>query len=549
MQPERSVATSGKTCGGLAAGVDTLTRVRPGGGRGVRLDELISNTTGMRLARGDAGVRVCDVTEDSRTVVPGSLFIARPGTRDDGRRYAVDAVRAGASVVLTNAEIDSLPAHVAVLLAEDVAAAGADVAERFYGNPSRDLVLVGVTGTNGKTTVAHLTQRILAALGAPTGLISTVCIDDGCEVGPAEMTTPPAVELSRTLAVMRDAGRRAAVMEASSHALDQKRTDGLAFDVAVFTNLTGDHQDYHKTMDAYAAAKRRLFNRLPADGVRVVNIDDPAAESIAGPLAAGVVTCTARGADGATWRVRANVDRPDAPLLEIAGPDVTASARVQLVGAHNSMNTLEAVAAAMAVIDKLGVDRAEAIMRLPHALTLLVPPMGRLEPVHAKTDDVRVFVDFGHTDDALRRTLEAARTLVSPGASLWAVYGAGGEKDRGKRPRMGAVGVQLADRVVLTSDNPRREPPNAIIDELLAGVSAAERAKVLVHADRAVAIETAIAEASPGDVIVIAGKGHERVQEIASADGASIVEIPFVDQQVARDALGRRAGARTIGAA
>ena len=507
------------------------------------LNELISGL-GIRVVGDAAGVRVCDVTEDSRTAVPGSLFIARVGLKFDGRQSAADAAECGAVAVLADTEDfdPALPRHQrpVVLVTDRVAGVGAALAERFYGGPSSKLEVVGVTGTNGKTSVATMTRAILQGFraggmgGVRTGLIGTVEVDDGREVAPAAMTTPPAVELSRTLASMVDAGCRAACMEVSSHALDQRRADGLRFAVAVFTNLSGDHIDYHKSADAYLAAKRRLFELLPPDGVRVLNADDPASDAMDGAHARW---CSVAGDARASWR--ASVLSADLAGMELSmeTPIGVIRGRAPVVGGHCAMNLLQSAAAADAVLGRLGVGARRA--GIERALPSVRPPRGRLESVSGEGDALSVFVDYAHTDDALARTLSAVRGVLPEGSRLTVVFGCGGDRDTTKRPRMGRVAGELADRVVVTSDNPRSERPGAIVDQILAGIPKPQRHKATVQVDRARAIQHAISTARPGEVVVIAGKGHETEQ--ISCDGAgNPVTRRFDDAEHARAALRER---------
>lgn len=487
----------------------------------------------VHVAHGDpASVRVCDITEDSRTVVTGSLFVARPGTQDDGSKYIAEAERAGASAILTTPESAATisPARAVVLTSDQLPLDAALLAERFYGNPGSKLTLVGVTGTNGKTTVAHLVRHLLRASGRRCGLIGTVEIDDGCERAEATMTTPPAIEISRTLATMVESGCDCAVVEVSSHALAQRRVGALSFKAAVFTNLTGDHQDYHGSMEEYASAKAMLFESLAQDAVAIINADDPHAERMVRGCAAPVIHC-GNGAD-------ASVTLADTYMfgsrLDLVGAWGAITARTKFLGEHNATNTLQAVAVAHA----LGVDDTTLASALPGAH----PPTGRLEPVESDAD-VHVLVDFAHTDDALASALGAARSAMPDGASLWAVFGAGGEKDQTKRPRMGAVATKLADRVVITSDNPRREEPHTIISQIRDGIDAGNHHRVRVDADREHAIRGAIREASPGDVIVLAGKGHEREQELPDGLGGVRV-VPFDEVGIARSALAERIAAQ-----
>lgn len=500
------------------------------------LASLISDLD-LRVVGDVAGVRVCDITEDSRTAVPGSLFIARAGLEVDGRRYAAAAAECGAVAMLSDSDDLELPAgcRVVTLVSGDVPRDAALLAERFYGNPTSKLMLVGVTGTNGKTSVATMTRAILQASKVRCGMIGGVEVDDGREVAPASMTTPPAVELSRTFASMVDSGCAAATMEVSSHALDQRRADGLAFDVAVFTNLSGDHLDYHRTPEAYLDAKRRLFELLPSDGVRLLNADESASDAMDGPNARW---CSAERDPRATWTVSIVSSDVRGMDLSIGTPLGEVRGRVALVGAHNAMNALQAVAAAEAVLERRGLDDAARIDVLRRGLGVLGPVRGRLELVSAEEDDLTVFVDFAHTDDALRSTLSAVRAAVG-GARLCIVFGCGGDRDATKRPRMGAVAAELADRVIVTSDNPRREPPGSIIDQILAGIPADRRASIQVHADRSRAIRAAVIDGEPGDVVVIAGKGHE-TEQVTSDGAGNLVRIRFDDTGVARSLLRER---------
>lgn len=487
---------------------------------------------------GPRGVRVCDVTDDSRTVVPGSLFVARSGTKTDGRQFVGEAIRAGAVAVLSGEGDGSGggggPAGATVLVTADVARVGAAIAERFYGEPSSRLDLVGVTGTNGKTTTAHLIHQLLNASGRRCGLIGTVEIDDGREVAPATLTTPPAWELSRTLATMVENGCEAAVMEASSHALDQGRVSALRYDVGIFTNLTGDHLDYHKTMSAYAEAKARLFAMLPEDGWAIVNAEDPWHGRMIRDCRARVLRCTV-GSDAPAGGARATLERASMSgmTLGLSGPWGEMRAEVGLIGVHNAMNALQAASACWA----LGVPMGEVAERLSRASA----PPGRLEPVTTRRSAFQVLVDYAHTDDALRKVLSALSPLRGPGGRLVVVFGCGGDRDRTKRPRMGAVAAELADRVVVTSDNPRSEDPSSIIREIVAGVPYERRGAVEVEADRAAAIARAVRGLGPGDLLLIAGKGHEAEQIVSDGSGG-LRRLRFDDREAARAALQERRG-------
>lgn len=489
---------------------------------------------------GDAharNTRVCDITEDSRTAMPGSLFIAKAGTKTDGRKFVASALDAGAEVVLTATPPDPdvlrlLESRGSVCVAAgDVALAGAQIAERIHGRPTSKLKLVGITGTNGKTTTAHGVHRLLNASKMRCGLIGTVLIDDGREVAEASMTTPPACELSATFAGMLEAGCVAAAMEVSSHALDQRRVGALDFDVAVFTNLTGDHLDYHGTMERYSAAKAMLFEMLRADAAAVVNADDPGHARMVQKCRARVLRCSMERGD-AECRVSAGVPTFDGTRARYTGPWGEFEILLGMVGRHNLMNSLQAVAAAHLV--GLPVDQ------IARAATLMEAPPGRLERVTAPgvQHPFAVFVDYAHTDDALANVLRAARPLVTTaGAKLRVVFGCGGDRDRTKRPRMAKTCCDLADAVTVTSDNPRTEQPSAIIDEVLTGVPESARGRVEVHADRRTAIFRAVESCGVGDVLVIAGKGHETYQLLPDGAGG-IRRIDFDDRLVAREAMG-----------
>ncbi len=518
------------------------------------LNELISGL-GLRVVGDAAGVRVCDITEDSRTAVPGSLFIARAGLKFDGRKSAADAAACGAVAVLADTdEFDPpLPRHdrPVVLVTDRVPGAAARLAERFYGDPSSKLQLVGVTGTNGKTSVATMTRAILQAFqpkgagGVRTGLIGTVEVDDGREVAPAAMTTPPAVELSRTLASMVDAGCKAACMEVSSHALDQHRADALRFAVGIFTNLSGDHLDYHKTTEAYLAAKRRLFELLPEDGVRVLNADDPASDAMGGG-GGDARWCSGLGDARAAWWVSVESADLSGMALVIESPIGVMRGRAPVVGGHNAMNVLQSVAAADAVLERMGVPAEQRRAGIEAALPSVHAPRGRLQAVSGPEDRVAVFVDYAHTDDALERTLDAVRAVLPAGSSLTVVFGCGGNRDTTKRPRMGRVAAALGDRVVITSDNPRSERPGAIVDAILAGVPEEMRSRCEVQVDRGLAIRQAVLDARDGEVVVIAGKGHETEQISCDAAGNPVVRH-FDDAEQARAVLRERRLRATAG--
>ena len=475
---------------------------------------------------------IWSLSEDSRSVREGACFFARVGTKSDGRAYIADAIARGAVAVVVpkgSAEPSDLPAHVAWVEAVDPARAAAEIAERFFGSPSRTLDLIGVTGTNGKTTIAYLVQQLLSSAGIRTGLIGTVEIDDGVRRTPSMLTTPPALELSELFARMMDNGCRAAAMEVSSHALDQRRVAALLFRTAIFTNLTGDHLDYHGTMENYAAAKARLFSMLDPTGVAVINVDDPWH---------GVMVDAARGAGARVLRVSlvdasadcvGTVHRMGLDAMDVSfrGPWGLIEMRLPLVGRHNAMNALQAAAAAWS----RGVDAS----RLAQALSTCAAPPGRLQPVAVGGAGFSVLVYYAHSDDALANVLTALRPTVPTGGRLRVVFGCGGDRDRTKRPRMAKVACEGADEIIVTSDNPRTEDPQQIIREILEGVPEADRARVSIEVDRAKAIAQVVSTARAGDIILIAGKGHEDYQIIGTEKKS------FDDRREAEAALRLRA--------
>ena len=459
----------------------------------MRLEHLLEGIAVEDL-RGDASVDVTGVTHDSRQVVPGSLFCCIPGRVTDGHDHAPAAVAAGAVALLCERPLDLAAAEVVVT---DARAAMGPVAAAFHGHPSSSLDVVGVTGTNGKTTTTFLLQAILEAAGRPTGVIGTLS---------GARTTPEAPELQARLAELRDEGRQAVAMEVSSHALALDRVAGTRFRVAVFTNLSRDHLDFHASMEDYFAAKARLFEPRYTD-VAVVNADDPRGRLLAD--AANVPTRT--------------YSLHDVEGLELGVTSSTGAWRghplvVPLGGAFNVANALAALTAAV----ELGVDEATAVRGLAGAAQ--VP--GRFEVV--TTDEpFQVVVDYAHTPDGVEQVLRAARAVTT--GRVIVVLGAGGDRDWDKRPLMGEAAARHADVVVVTSDNPRSEDPEAIASAVASG--AAGHRDLRVELDRRAAIALAVGEARPGDIVIVAGKGHETTQTI----GEQV--LPFDDREVVRDVL------------
>ncbi|MGI8632001.1 MAG: UDP-N-acetylmuramoyl-L-alanyl-D-glutamate--2,6-diaminopimelate ligase [Solirubrobacterales bacterium] len=471
--------------------------------------KLRALTEGMaaELARGDTDVEIRGLAFRSDLVSEGTLFFCVAGFTVDGHDFAADAVEHGAAALIVARPLDL---DVPQVLVADVRGAMAIIADRFWGHPTAELDVVGITGTNGKTTTAFLTRAICEAAGRQTGLLGTVRQVVGGETESVKRTTPEAIDLQATFRRMADGGDRCAVMEVSSHALVLKRADGIDFEVAAFTNLTQDHLDFHTDMDDYFAAKRRLFELDPAH--RVVNIDDPYGRRLAEQFAC--TTLSAGGAD-ADWRAEDVTFNADGSRFRAIGPGGHADVRIALPGPFNVANALTA----LAIADALGIGLTEAAASLAGAEW--VP--GRLEPVR-EGQPFSVLVDYAHTPDSLDNVLRAARALTE--RRLVCVFGCGGDRDRAKRPEMGRAAATLADVAIVTSDNPRGEEPEAIINDILSGMSGSNP---LVEPDREAAIAAGLRQAQPGDVVLIAGKGHEQGQEFAAGR-----TVPFDDREVAR---------------
>lgn len=475
-------------------------------------------------AGGDALDAPCSgVTHDSRRVTPGTIFVALRGVNADGAAFAPQAVQAGAVAVVAERPPNGL-SEVPWVVVEDARLALAHLAAAVVGHPSREMRVVGITGTNGKTTTSYLVSAILEAAGVPTGLMGTVTYRIRDRAFAATRTTPEAPDVQALLRQMVSAGCGACVMEVSSHALALRRVDGMRFAGAVFTNLTRDHLDFHSHMDEYFAAKRRLFEMLPADAPALVNADDPRAPAL--------VTA---GGRPVTYGITAPADVSPGPLsfsleglrFEIRLPQGVVRVRSKLVGRPNVYNIL----AAAGITASLGVP----LQAIERGLEALDGVPGRFQIVSFPEDDIAVVVDYAHTDDALRNLLETARSMAA--RRLITVFGAGGDRDRTKRPLMGMVAARLSDTVILTSDNPRGENPERILEDVRRGTGSdtrRNRVEVLSILDRREAILTAIRRATPGDVVLIAGKGHEAYQEIGNR------RLPFDDVTVAREALEAR---------
>jgi UDP-N-acetylmuramoyl-L-alanyl-D-glutamate--2,6-diaminopimelate ligase len=443
-------------------------------------------------------------------VKPGTLFFCVPGEKVDGHEFAGAAVEAGAAALVGERQLDKL--EVTQMIVPDARAAMAPLAARFHGDPTGELKVVGITGTNGKTTTAFLLREILEAAGVQCGLLGTVKQVVGGAEEEVERTTPEAIDLQATFRRMLDGGDRACVMEVSSHALVLHRCDAIQFDVALFTNLTQDHLDFHADMEDYFRSKRLLFEMGP--GTALANVDDPYGRRLADEFEC--VTFSAAGAEADL--VAGDVGLSSRGAAFSVGE---VSIRTRLPGHFNVANVLGAFAAARA----LEVESEVAARGLAQAAA----PPGRFEPID-EGQDFSVLVDYAHTPDSLENVLRAAREMTA--GRLLAVFGAGGDRDRDKRPKMGRAGAENADLAIVTSDNPRSEGPEAIIAEILAGVD--DRGGVEVEVDRRAAIALALSRAEPDDTVVIAGKGHEQGQEFEAGR-----KIPFDDRDVARKELRR----------
>jgi UDP-N-acetylmuramoyl-L-alanyl-D-glutamate--2,6-diaminopimelate ligase len=498
----------------------------------VTLRELLGAVQPMESLGSVGDTTVTSVAYDSRQAGPGAIFVALRGVKADGTAFVHDAIKRGAIAIVSESE---RPEEITAtwIRVVDARLALAALAAEFYGHPSNELTLVGITGTNGKTTTSYLLTSILEAAGVKCGRIGTVGYRIGDREIGAARTTPEAPDLQKMLREMLAQGCTACVMEVSSHALSLRRADHLRFAAAIFTNLTRDHLDFHGDMEEYFRAKRRLFELLPEDGFGIANVDDPRGAEFAAVAKRPV-----------TYAIDAPADVRPGPLsysldglsFEARTPRGTLRLRSPLVGRPNAYNILAATAAAMA-LDLPFSAIEEGIASLGN-----VP--GRFQLVSGPEDDVRVVVDYAHTDDALKNLLESARPLAT--GRLITVFGCGGDRDRTKRPLMGAVAARLSDLVIVTSDNPRSEDPEQIIEEVKRGIvvpadrmphkaqAAPKSTPCKAIVDRKDAISQAVRDARPGDLVLIAGKGHEKYQQIGDRT------LPFDDVEVARDALGRR---------
>ncbi len=482
----------------------------------MKLQELLKNVKPLTIT-GNADADITGVNIDSRKIEQGHLFVAQKGTQVDGHKFIPKAIELGARAILCEELPEEKTEGVTYVQVESTEDAVGKVATVFYGEPSKKLQLVGVTGTNGKTTIATLLYNMFREMGHKCGLLSTVCnyIED--EAIPADHTTPDPIELNMLLARMVEAGCEYAFMECSSHAIAQKRIGGLKFAGGIFTNLTRDHLDYHKTFENYRNAKKAFFDGLPKTAFTVTNADDKNGMVMVQNTKATVKTYSVR--QMADFRARVIEMHFAGMYLDIDGHEVG----VQFIGKFNVSNLLAVYGAAR----MLGKQPEEILV----ALSTLHSVSGRLEPIQSP-EGFTAIVDYAHTPDALENVLNAIHEVLDGKGRVITVCGAGGNRDKGKRPLMAQEAVRQSDQVIITSDNPRFEEPQDIINDMLAGLNEQQRKKVISIADRREAIKTACTLARKGDVILIAGKGHEDYQEIKG------VKHHFDDREVVRDIFG-----------
>ena len=479
------------------------------------LSELLQTIKPVSII-GSTDKEITGVNIDSRRIEAGHLFVAMKGTQVDGHRFIPKAIESGAAAILCEDLPEEKDGNVTYIQVESTEDAVGKVATLFYNCPSKSLKLVGVTGTNGKTTIATLLYNMFRKMGHKVGLLSTVCNYIDGEAVPADHTTPDAIELNKLLARMVDAGCDYAFMECSSHAIHQKRIGGLTFTGGIFTNLTRDHLDYHKTFENYRDAKKAFFDELPKTAFAIINADDKNGMVMVQNTKATVKTYSTRSM--ADFKARLLECHFEGMYLDVDGHEVG----VQFIGKFNVSNLLAVYGAAV----MLG-KKPEDILLI---LSTLKSVNGRLEPINSP-DGWTAIVDYAHTPDALENVLNAIHEVLNGKGQVITVCGAGGNRDKGKRPLMAQEAVKQSDRVIITSDNPRFEEPQDIINDMLAGLNAKQMKKVISIVDRREAIRTACMMAQKGDVILIAGKGHEDYQEIKG------VKYHFDDKEIVRDLI------------
>ena len=463
----------------------------------INIETLLNGISTVSVS-GDTSVAISSVEFDSRKVTRGSMFVAVKGLNADGHSFIEQTIASGAAAVLCENVPENPASHVCWIKVDDSAKALGEVASNFYGNPSRNLKLVGVTGTNGKTTIATSLYNMFIKLGYKCGLFSTVCNYINGKEYAATHTTPDPLQLNKMLADMEAEGCDYAFMEVSSHSVAQKRIAGLQFAGGVFTNLTHDHLDFHKTFDNYLAVKKSFFDSLPPSAFALVNVDDRNGRVMIQNCKASHYTFSVRSM--ADFRCSILEFGFSGMCLKVDGEEVW----VKFIGDFNASNLLAVYGSAVL----LGADKKEALT----ILSDLNPVAGRLESV--ANSEISCIVDYAHTPDALNNVIETINNIRQGAANLITVVGAGGDRDKTKRPKMALIAAQGSDRAILTSDNPRSEAPEAILDDMEAGVPADMKRKTLRIADRREAIRAAVMLANTGDVVLVAGKGHENYQEI-----------------------------------
>ena len=479
----------------------------------VTIKELVSGLKTIRIV-GDTNVVVTDIQLDSRKVTPGCLFVAMRGATVDGHQYIPKAIELGATVVLCEDIPESTSAGVTFVQVSDCEDAVGPLATRFFGNPTDKVKLVGVTGTNGKTTIATLLYNMFRKFGYKCGLVSTVCNYIDGEPIPTDHTTPDAITLNRLLGRMADEGCKYVFMECSSHAIVQKRIGGLKYAGGIFTNLTRDHLDYHKTVENYLKAKKMFFDGLGKDAFMVTNLDDRNGLVMAQNTKAKVSTYSLRSISD--FKGRLLESGFDGMLLDINGKETF----LRFIGKFNASNLLAVYGTAV----NLGRDPMEVLT----VMSTLTPVNGRFDAIRSPKGYTAI-VDYAHTPDALTNVLTTIVDVLDGKGEIITVVGAGGNRDKGKRPLMAKESVKYSDRVIITSDNPRFEEPQDIINDMLAGLTKEDMQKVISITDRREAIHTACMMAKAGDVILVAGKGHEDYQEIKG------VKHHFDDHEVIRE--------------
>lgn len=482
----------------------------------MKLLQLTANTQPLQI-KGNAGIDISGIDIDSRRIVKDNAFVAIRGTQADGHSYISKAIELGATCIICETLPEECPADVTFVQYANTEEVVGQLATQFYGNPTQRMKLVGVTGTNGKTTIATLLWKIFRSFGYKVGLCSTVCNYINEDPVPTECTTPDPITLNRLLGQMADSGCEYAFMEVSSHSVAQHRIGGLTFAGGIFTNLTRDHLDYHKTFENYRDAKKGFFDMLPKGAFAITNADDKNGLFMTQNTKAAVKSYSLRSA--ADFKARILEESFDGMNLELDGREVF----VQFVGRFNVSNLL----AVYGAVRMMGRGQEETLV----ALSAMKPVNGRFESIRSK-NGVTAIVDYAHTPDALVNVLTTINDVLQGKGECWTVCGAGGNRDKGKRPLMAQESVKHSDRVIITSDNPRFEEPQDIINDMLAGLDEEQKHKVISIVDRKEAIRTACMMARPGDVILVAGKGHEDYQIIKG------VKYHFDDHEVIREAFG-----------